>query len=324
MIDPAPIYDAATAFWKSSVLFAACRVGVFDALTDPSDAEGVAKRLDLSQRGALALLDACVALDLLEKKEGQYHNTPTSERYLTSESPASLLVTLELQAKTYPMWMNLSESVKKGQPTIPPRDLLGGDPELTEQFVVGMHQRALGIAESLVNVIDLSGCRLLADIGGGPGTYSTMILKRYPELRSRIFDLAPIQDVARTLVATSGVDDRIEMVPCDATKDDFGNGNDAVLISGLLHRMTPETSQDILRKAYQGMESGGQLILNDLFTLDGEPALAVLFGLQFLLTNETGGTHDARDMAAWASDAGFVDIETISLFPYMVITARKA
>ncbi len=324
MIDPTPIYDAATAFWKSSALFAACRVGLFDALNEPAKAEDLAKQLDLSERGALALLDACVALDLLEKNEGIYSNTPTGKRYLTSTSPESLLVTLELQANTYPMWMNLSESVKKGQPAIPPQDLLGGDRELTRQFVVGMHQRALGIAESLVNVVDLSGCRLMADIGGGPGTYSTMILKRYPELRSRIFDLAPIQEVAKALVSTSGVADRIEMIPCDATADDFGDGYDAALISGLLHRMTPEICQNILEKVYTGMESGGKLVLNDLFTLDGKPALAVLFGLQFLLTNETGGTHDAGDMAAWTSDAGFEDVQITAMFPYMFITARKA
>ncbi len=324
MINPTPIYEAATAFWKSAVLFAACRLGVFDALAEPTRAGELAERLDISARGAEALLNACVALDLLEQKDGHYGNTPTGERYLTSASPESLLVTLELQANTYPMWMNLSESVKKGQPAIMPKDLLGGDQELTRQFVVGMHQRALGIAESLVKTVDLGGCRLLADIGGGPGTYSTMMLKRYPELRSRIFDLAPIQEVARTLVATSGVDDRIEMVPCDATKDDFGDGYDAALISGLLHRMTPEVCQDILRNVHKGMDSGGKLVLNDLFTVDGEPAMAVLFGLQLLLTNETGGTHDARDMAAWAEEVGFEDVQITPLYPYMVITARKA
>ena len=100
MIDPTPIYDAATAFWKSSALFAACRAGVFDALTEPTGAEELAKRLDLSERGALALLDACVALDLLEKNEGIYSNTQAGKRYLTSGSPESLLVTLELQANT--------------------------------------------------------------------------------------------------------------------------------------------------------------------------------------------------------------------------------
>ena len=129
-IDPAPIYSAATAFWKSAVLFAACRLRMFDALEEPAGAGELAERLELSERGTLALLDACVALDLLETTEGRYRTTPASERYLTTRSPESLLVTLELQANTYPMWMDLSESVRNGRPAIPPGDLLGDDKEL--------------------------------------------------------------------------------------------------------------------------------------------------------------------------------------------------
>jgi hypothetical protein len=48
VIDPAPIYEAATAFWKSAVLFAACRLGVFDALEEAAGAAAVAHRMDLS------------------------------------------------------------------------------------------------------------------------------------------------------------------------------------------------------------------------------------------------------------------------------------
>jgi len=51
VIDPAPIYEAATAFWKSAVLFAACRLGVFDALEQSAGAVALAQRLDLSERG---------------------------------------------------------------------------------------------------------------------------------------------------------------------------------------------------------------------------------------------------------------------------------
>jgi len=147
---------------------------------------------------------------------------------------------------------------------------LGGDPELTRQFVVGMHQRALGTAGALMDAIDLTGHRVLADIGGGPGTYSMLMLQRYPDLRARIMDLAPILEVTRTFVASSGVADRIEMVPCDAAADDLGNIFDAALVSGLLHRMTAETSRSILRKVYAGMAPGGQIAVNDLFTVRGE------------------------------------------------------
>lgn len=322
--DLSRIYEAATAFWQSAALFAACRLGVFDVLDKPAEAAEVARRLALSDRGAAALLDACVALGLLETTDGAYCNTPAGQRYLTSRSPESLLVALSLQADTYPMWMNLSEAVMKGQPVIAPNDLLGGDQELTRKFVVGMHQRAAGIAETLVDIVDLTGCRLLADIGGGPGAYSTVILKRYPDLRARILDLPPILDVARTLVASSGVDDRIEMVPCDVTTDAIGEGFDVALVSGLLHRMTAETCRSILRKVYAGMAPGGQVIVNDLFTVEREPVMAVLFGLQMLLTNETGGAHDARDVASWLSAIGFVDVTITSLFPHMAIIARKA
>jgi hypothetical protein len=322
--DPAPVYHAATAFWKSAALFAACRLGVFDALDRPAAAGEVARRLDLSERGAAALLDACVALDLLATADGAYRNTPASERYLTSRSRESLLVTLALQADTYPMWMRLSDAVANGQPVIAPDDLLGSDPELTRKFVVGMHQRAVGIAETLANRVDLTGCRLLADIGGGSGAYSTFLLKRYPDLRSRILDLAPILEVARTLVASSGVADRIAMVPCDVTADAIGGGFDVALVSGLLHRMTAATCRQILRKVHAGMAPGGQVILNDLFTDNGEPETAVLFGLQMLLTNETGGAHDARDMASWLSATGFVEVTITPLFPHIAILARKA
>lgn len=318
------IYNTATAFWQSAVLFSACRLGVFDALERPAGAEEMARRLDLSERGAAALLDACVALGLLEAANGTYSNTPASRRYLTTASPESLLITLELQADTYPMWMDLSEAVTKGLPVIASKDLLGGDPELTRKFVVGMHQRAVGIAEKLANIVDLAGCRMLVDIGGGPGAYSTFMLRRYPELRSRILDLPSILEVARTLVTSSGVDDRIEMVPCDVTTDAIGNGFDVALVSGLLHRMTAQTCRSILQKVHAGMAPGGQVIISDLFTYNGEPEMAVLFGLQMLLTNETGGTHDARNVASWLSAIGFVDVAITSLAPHIAIIARKA
>jgi cyclopropane fatty-acyl-phospholipid synthase-like methyltransferase len=322
--DPAPIYKAATAFWESAALFAACRLGVFDALGEPTGAAELAKRLGLSERGAETLLDSCVSLALLEKTDGVYRNTASAERYLTSRSPESLLVTLDLQADTYPMWVDLPEAVTKGQPAIPPHDLLGRDRELTRKFVVGMHQRAVGIAAALVDVVDLTGHRLLVDIGGGPGAYSRFLLKRYPDLRSRVLDLPPILEVARTLVTDSGVRDRIEMVPCDVTTDAIGDGFDVALVSGLLHRMTPGTCRSILRRIHAGMVPGGQVILNDLFTIDGRPEMAVLFGLQMLLTNETGGAHDARDVASWLSGIGFVDVTITPLPPHIAIVARKA
>ena len=94
-------------------------------MEEAAGAAALAQRLDLSERGTAALLDACVALGLLAKAGDAYRNTPAGDRYLTRGSPESLRVTLELQAATYPMWMRLSEAVTNGRPVATPTRLTG-------------------------------------------------------------------------------------------------------------------------------------------------------------------------------------------------------
>ncbi len=314
--DPALVFDLATAFWRSSVLFTACKMRLFDKLEGkPLTVNQAAKELGASERGMFGLLESCVAVGLLCKKGDAFQNTETAMRYLTEGSPDSLLTTLLLQFATYPMWANLPEAVTSGNPVMQPGDLLGGRKELTRHFVVGMHQRALGVGRSLVNELDLAGRKSLADIGGGPGTYSVLLVEKNEGLRSRILDLAPILEITRELVDQSSVGERIETVPCNAETDEFGSGYDVVLISGLLHRMTGEQIRSIFRRAHDAMDPGGLIIVNDLFSTDEGPEMAVLFGLQMLLTNNTGRTHSVSDISGWLGESDFKNLETRMLPP---------
>ena len=106
-------------------------------------------------------------------------------------------------------------------------------------------------------------------VGGGAGSFSIVLAREYPGLTSRVMDLPPVLEIARDLIAESGVGDRIVTVPCDVTKDDFGSGYDAALVSGLLHRMEPEECRAILGKVFAGLDAGGLVVVNDLF---GTPA----------------------------------------------------
>lgn len=325
--DPNLIFDTATAFWRSSVLFAACELGVFDALERSSGtAADIANRINASERGVLALLDSCAAMGFLHKKGAVFHNSKTAGRYLTSSGSESLVITLGLQSATYPMWAKLSEAVVSGKPVIPPGDMLGGNPELTRRFVMGMHQRALGVARCLVNEIDLSGRSLLADIGGGPGTYSVLLVQKYPGLKAKVMDLAPVLEIARELINESGMGDRIETVSCDARADDFSTGFDVALVSGLLHRMTADECQSILSRVHDALSDGGLIVVNDLFSTDDGPEMAILFGLQMLLTTETGKTHAASDVVLWFEAAGFKNVEVKTLpppLPHTLVMGKK-
>ena len=56
----------------------------------PMTAEELAAALSLSQRGAYALVDGLVALNMLSVGEGRYGNTPDASTFLVEGKPSSL------------------------------------------------------------------------------------------------------------------------------------------------------------------------------------------------------------------------------------------
>ena len=71
------INDLATGFRQSAILYAAVEADVFSLFTPGrKTAEEIAKALGWDRRGARIFLDALVALELLDKHDGAYGNTP--------------------------------------------------------------------------------------------------------------------------------------------------------------------------------------------------------------------------------------------------------
>jgi len=331
MTSPAPgverIFDLATAFWRSSVLFTACELGVFDALVQcPATAAETAARLGASRRGVHALLESCAAVGLLRKEGDRFANTAAAECCLTASGAQSLLDTLRMQVGTVPLWQRLTASVRSGEPAMPPADMLGGDPAATRRFVMAMHERARGVARALVEAINLAGVGRLADIGGGPGTYAVLLAEKHPELRVTVLDLPPVLEVARELLEGSEVRDRIELRACDATRDELGGPFDAALVSGLLHRLDEDKCRKLFGRIHSALSGNGIVILNDLFADGTRPEMAVLFGLQMLLTTREGRTHQLADVKRWLAETGFDNVRTRTLpppLPHSLVTAGR-
>ena len=86
--DPTVVFDLATAFWRSSVLFSACDMELFDLLdTEPATLASLVDKTGASQRGLFGMLESCVNLGLLTKDGSAYSNSPTTTAYLTTGSP---------------------------------------------------------------------------------------------------------------------------------------------------------------------------------------------------------------------------------------------
>lgn len=334
--DPSMIMQLATGYWPSAVLLAANEVGLFDALTahELSSAQ-VCARLGLSQRGGEMLLDACAGLGLIERHQAgtgdaTYRNAPPAAAYLVRGRPGYLGDAIRWSADQYAAWGALPASVRTGDPAAPPELHLGGDPEHTRRFVLGMHNRALGVARGLVPLLDLEGARDLLDLGGGPAVYAMLLAERWPALRVTVLDLPPVAEVARELIAEAGVSDRVTVRGADLLTQDYGEAEyDAVLLSGVLHQMAEGSIRSILQRAYTALRPGGRLLISDMMVDEShsQPVFSALFSLQMLLTSDEGAVFSTEECITWMRAAGFEDAAARFLpppLPYALATGRRA
>jgi SAM-dependent methyltransferase len=320
--------ELATGYWASSALLAANELGVFSALeVGERSAAQVANTIGADERATEMLLNACCGLGLIERGSSGYRLTPAAAAFLTPGSPGYLGAALAWSRDQYEAWGRLAQSVRTGAPVVEPQDHLGADPEQTRTFVLGMHQRALGIARGVVPFMDLSGCRSLLDIGGGPGTFAVLLSQTYPDLRATVLDLPGVVAIARELIEQAGLADRVLTLAGDATSGDYGERvADAVLFSGVLHQMGPATIRRMFAGARRALVPGGRVIVSDMMLDETRtrPAFSTLFSLQMLLTSREGAVFSEAECAAWLGEAGCEDIRIRKLpppLPYSIVTA---
>ena len=315
--DPGPLMALSTAYWGAQTLLTANRIGLFEALADGArDAEAVAAELGMRPRETHLLLNACVALGLLERDAAGFRNSATSRAFLVPGSPGYLGNAIRYSDNLYATWGNLEQALRQGTPPMAPEKYTGEDPQRTRDFVYGMHDRALGIGRAMVGLVDLSGRRQMLDVGGGPGTYSSLFAQQHPGLGSRVMDLPGVAAIAAEIIASMGVAERVKTLAGDYLQDDYPSGNDVVLMSGIFHRESESGCRSLIRRAWDSLQPGGLLVVGDVFTDPGGagPAFATLFGLNMMLTAPDGGVHADASVAEWMRDAGFSGIE-IKPFP---------
>ena len=171
------VLDLIDAFRRSKTMFAAVELGIFDGLR-PADCKELPR-----------LLDACVALGLLEKRGETYVNTPEADKFLRSDSPDTLSGYIRYSNNAlYPMWGHLEDAVREG--THRWKQNFGWDgpifshffrtEDAMREFQQGMHGFGRLSSPAVVAAFDLSRFRRLVDLGGGTGHLAEAARERYP------------------------------------------------------------------------------------------------------------------------------------------------
>ena len=307
------IVDLASAYYGSAVLFAAIDCDVFARVEKGEFAADV-------PRGMRLLLDACVAEELLEKRDGKYFNTQAAKAALIPGSPADLTKAIRYNRDVYPAWGRLAELAKTGKPVERPEIHLGEDAARTKAFAASMFGRAMGIGKGIVPMLGIpAGARML-DLAGGPGAYAILMCQANPGATCVTVDLKAISAEAAGYVAKFGLSDRIECRAGDYHSDEYeAESYDVVTIFGALHQESPEQIVDILRRARRALKKGGKLFVLDMMTdaTHTAPKFSALFAVNMALTTENGWVFSDEELKGWMREAGFEPKETRQVPPPM-------
>lgn len=301
-------------FQASRIILTAVELDLFTAVGQKSSAAEVAKRLSLDPRATEMLLNALVALNLLEKHQDKFSNSAVSSRYLIEgardDSRASLMHTVHLWNR----WSTLTDCVKEGT-SVTYTEMVDRDDDWTEAFIAAMHKSASARAPQVVKAVGVDGVKKVLDVGGGSGAYSIAFAQAGADIHADIFDLSTVTPIAQRHIDAAGLSSRVQTVEGDFRADDLGRDYDLVFISAICHMNSPEENLDLLRKSFDALSPGGRVVIQD-FILDPDktaPPTATMFALNMLVGTRAGSSYSELEYVGWLKEAGFTDTKRIEL-----------
>ena len=319
----AHLMTVSIAYRQSAVLLAACKLGVFATLVHDSRSAGdLARELELDARALETVLLALAAEGILQRQEDGFRIAPAYTPYLLTDSPDTQAGILNHNLTCLQRWSHLTDVVRTGKP-VP----LDPDPDRLHDFVRGMADVSKASSAAVVSKIDLSSCRRMLDVGGGPATAAITFTQRWPNLTGVVLDLEDVIPIARERIEEAGLGERIEARAGDYLIDDFGQGFDLVYISNVINSLSPESARVVVEKSHRALTDGGTLILKDYFLEEDRitPAFAAYFSVNMLVSVEGGRTYTWNEARALIERTGFRDVEAIAINAAdRLLIARKA
>ncbi|XP_056436001.1 probable bifunctional dTTP/UTP pyrophosphatase/methyltransferase protein [Gadus chalcogrammus] len=274
------IVELMDGFKASKALFTASKMRVFDLLQKRPGLEGaeVARGLQASLKGTLCLLEACVSLGLLERKqganeEGVYENSRLSQRFLVSDSPSSLLGYMAHSDETvWKLFSHLETSVREGtnlqakvsaQTTNDLFQDMYSDDERKLRFMKAMHGIAAVAGPAVITAFDLSRFKTACDLGGCTGSMAHGLAKAYPRMSVTVYDLPSVVELSGTF-CPPGLDNRVSFVAGDFFKDRLPKA-DLYILARILHDWTDDKVHALLSKISDACTPGCGLLVSEIF-----------------------------------------------------------
>ncbi len=259
--NPEHILQVGLGFWASKTLLSAVEMELFTELAkDPGDLEALQKRLGLHPRSARDFFDALVALKFLERRDGRYYNTPSTEFFLDKRKPSYIGGILEMaNHRLYPFWGQLTTALRSGLPQNEAKDggpdpfvALYADPARLKEFLQAMTGVSHGGNLAIARQFPWKNYKTAVDVGTAQGDLITQVALANPHLQGTGFDLPQVQPIFEDYVKANGLSGRVQFSPGSFFDQPLPKA-DVVMMGHILHDWDLEVKRMLIRKAYDAL-----------------------------------------------------------------------
>lgn len=326
-LDTTRLQRMATAYWESAALMAAVELDVFTAIARGHDTiPALARAAGMSDRNAERLLTALTAMTLIERSGERFANAPDVQRFLVKDSDRYAGPWILF---TKPRWTAFGELGERLKSKVENR--LGAYIEFTvddaRRYHAATYSIGMGAARLFSRSVDLSGRKLMLDLGGGSGAYSIVATQTFPGLKAIVLDLPPVVVVAREYIAANGAGEKVSAVAGDFTTSDFPQGIDVAVMASNLPQYEPALIRLVVGKAFAALVPGGEMhLIGETLHDDRKgPLSAALWGLNEAVQSSTGRAHTESEVKGYLQGAGFTDVAVHPFVPGVLsrVAGRK-
>ena len=314
---PDHILQVGTGFWASKTLLSAVEMELFTELAKhPEPLPELSARLGLHPRSAHDFLDALVALKFLERRDGTYYNTPSTDLFLDKRKPSYIGGILEMaNHRLYPFWANLTTALRTGLPQneasngdADPFTALYADPERLRGFLKSMTGISRGANMAIAKQFPWANYKSAVDVGTAQGDLISQVAIANPHIAGTGFDLPAVGPIFEEFIAANGLSSRVQFHPGSFFDSPIPSA-DVVMMGHILHDWNLEDKKMLIRKAYDAVPKGGALVVYESIIDDdrSKNSFGLLMSLNMLIETPGGFDYTGADCIGWMKEAGFTD-----------------
>jgi hypothetical protein len=250
----------------------------------------------------------------LQRSDGKYSNTPSTDLFLDKRKPSYIGGILEMaNHRLYPFWGNLTTALRTGKPQNEVShggeatfDALYADPERLRGFLKAMTGMSRGANMAIAKQFPWADYKSAVDVGTAQGDLIAQVTLANPHLAGTGFDLPAVGPIFEDYIADNGLSGRVSFSPGSFFDAPIPNA-DVVMMGHILHDWDLPTKKLLIRKAYEALPTGGALIIYEAIIDDdrSKNTFGLLMSLNMLIETPGGFDYTGADCISWMQEAGF-------------------